>query len=219
MTTKLQTGIGLVLAVSVGGVGTAGCNRDVRLAGENVRTVTVHPVTHYGVTLDEHASPEQTVYVLLRAIRDDFLASNQTRREAALDKQFDVCAANVIAASNPIGISRDEYVYRAVNQWTPTVSHYVHGFETEWEKARGRFVKVGPKSGGDAESGARECQVLMQLDDPSGDPKARVVLVVGLAQDKGLWRTARLGFTPRARTLRSRTAATSPGKSTHPPGD
>jgi hypothetical protein len=206
------------LALLVGIGGASGCNRDVRLAGKGVKTVTVRPVTHYGVTLDEQASPEQTVYALLHAIRDDFIAMNKADRDAALGKQFDVCAANVIAASNPTSLGRDQYIHRAVTQWTPTVSHYASDFETDWEKAEGRFVRVGPKPTGEEDSAGQACQIFMEVNDPNGDPNSRAVLVVSLVLDQELWRVARVGFTSRARALKRRAVVVDPGKVAKAPG-
>ncbi|UCE59773.1 MAG: hypothetical protein JSU63_20315 [Phycisphaerales bacterium] len=180
-----------------------GCERNVRLSGKKIRSTTVGPVTHYGITLDEEASPEQTAFVLLRALRDDFLAPDDAAREAALDVQFDVCAANVIADSNPTSIGRDEFIHQMVHQWTPTVSHYVDDLETEWEEAKPRFVRTGPNPAGNGKEGVLECQILLELDEPGGEPGARVVLVVGLIQDTGLWRVLRVGFTPSTRSLGS----------------
>lgn len=180
-----------------------GCSRDARLAGRKLRSVTVGPITHYGTALDENASPEQVAYVLLRAIRDDFLASDEAGREAALDKQFDISAANVIEARNPTALSRDEFAYKVVHYWTPTVSHYVHDFETEWEKANERFVLNGPRPMKGSESGAMECEVLMDVEDPSGDKNAGVVMVIYLAQDSGFWRVLHLGFDATRRSIRN----------------
>ena len=75
------------------------CDRDARLAGRNLRNVTVRSVTHYDTTLDKNASPKQVTYVLLRAIRDDFKARTREEREAALDKQFDVSAGGVLTGA------------------------------------------------------------------------------------------------------------------------
>jgi len=190
-----------MLAASVGTAGAGGCRRDVRLADESIRHVTVRPVTHYGVTLDEQASPEQTAYVLLHAIKDDFLAPDKARREAALDIQFDICAANIIQGRNASSLERDEFIHHAVGQWTPTVSHYVHDFETEWEKAQARFLRIGPQPAKTSKTGVAQCQVLLEVGDPSGDPGARVVLAVSLARDNGLWRTTRLGFARASRSV------------------
>lgn len=178
-----------------------GCRRDVRLAGRDVRSVTVQSVTHFGVTLDEEASPQDVAYVLLRAIREDFLASSSTDRKAALDKQFDICAANVIKARNRTGLSGDEFVYNVVYRWTPTVAHYVDDFETDRTKASERLVPnyvAGDKA---ADPNVEECEVLMELDDPSGDPKAQVVVIVRLARDGGFWRVLNLSFDTGRRSM------------------
>ena len=117
-----------------------GCSGDARLAGQKIRTVTVRSVSLYGLTLDQQASPEQVAYVLLRAIRDDVSAKNREDRGAALDKEFDLCAAEVIQSKNYTSLPRDEFIHNVVYHWAPTVSHYVGDFETEWSKAAGRFV-------------------------------------------------------------------------------
>jgi hypothetical protein len=182
-------------------VNPAGCSRDVRLAGKNIRSVTVKPVTLYGVSLDENATPKDVVYVLLRAIREDFEAQTPEAREAALDKQFDICAANAIEARNRGSFDRDEFVHNVVYRWTPTVAHYVGDFETERSKASARLIRrVSKATAGD---GARfeETEVLMEVNDPSGDPSARVVMVVWLAKDKGMWRVVHLGFDPHTRSI------------------
>jgi len=178
------------------------CSRDARLVGRNVRKdVTVRAVTHYNVTLDEAATPEQVAYVALRAVRDDFLATDTEEREAALDRQFDVCAADVIATRNRTGLKRDEFVYAVVHRWTPTVSHYVADFETDWEAAAERFVRTDPRLSKESHSDAMECEVLMEVNDPSGDPSAHALLVVYLAQDGGFWRVIHLGFDPTRRSI------------------
>jgi hypothetical protein len=46
-----------------------------------------------------------------------------------------------------------------------------------------------------------ECEVLMEVDDPSGDPNARVVMIVYLARDKGFWRVLHLGFDQTRRSI------------------
>lgn len=192
--------IRITLAVGAAGLWCA-CGRDARLAGQKLHTATVKTVSYYGVNLDPNATPEQVAFVALRAIREDALAADSAEREAALDKQFDVCAANVIAGKNPSSLPRDEYVHGVVYHWTPTVAHYARELETEWAKASPRLVRRGPTAPKDAKEGAAECDVLMQLADPSGDPNASVVLVVWMVQDAGYWRVAHLGFDPTRRTL------------------
>lgn len=177
-----------------------GCSRDVRLSGREVPTVSVGSVSHFGMSLDEQATPQQVVFAALRAIRDDFHAKDRAARERAMAIQFDLCAANELAARNRTSASRDEFIFRVVNRWTPTVSHYVDRFETDWAKAEPRLVRRDqPPSEG--ESGAKACRVLMEVDDPSGDPTARVVLTAWLVRDSGFWRVMHFGFDAGRRSI------------------
>src|SRR5262245_25390863 len=114
----------------------AGCSRDVRLSGRNVPNVKVKAVTLYGQNLDETATAEQVVFAAMQAMREDFAAGKD--RDAALLKQFDLCAANVIRARNRGSLPADEFVYTVVYRWTPTVSHYLADFPKDWEAARAR---------------------------------------------------------------------------------
>lgn len=178
-----------------------GCNRDVRLAGRKVSHIEVKTVNHYNMNLDQQASPEQVAYVALRAIVDDFSATNKEEREAALQKQFDVTAANVIQSRNRTMLSRDEFLYNVVNHWTPTVSHYVQSFDADWDTMKSRLVRRNTKSGSSSDQDGDECAVTLEADDPSGDPLARVVVVVWMAKDSGFWRVVHLGFDPNHRKI------------------
>ncbi len=176
-----------------------GCSGDARLADKKVRSATVRSATHYGVTLDQQATPEQVAFVLLRAIRDDVSAESKQDRETALDVQFDLCAANAIQKKNPTTMPRDEFIHNVVYHWAPTVSHYVSDFDTEWEKASARLVRA--KLTTDSKGNPEECEVLMELSDPSGNPNARVVMVIWMARDEGYWRVMHLGFDPTRRSI------------------
>jgi hypothetical protein len=186
-----------------------GCSRDVRLAGRAVPHVQVRAVSHYGLTLDSRASPEQVGFVLLRAIREDVEAKTAAEREKALAVQFDLAAANVIQARNKTKMARDEFIYNVVYRWAPTVSHYVAQFDLEWEKMQPRLVRLDRAADQGAAPG--ECEVLMQLDDPGGDANAGAVLVVWLVQDSGLWRVTHLGFKPGMRKLQAASAPRAEG--------
>ena len=188
-----------VVAVVVVG----GCSRDANLAGKNVRSVQVQSVTHYGLTLHENAAPLKVAYVALRAIREDFVAKTPEEREVALGIQFDVCAANMIGNRNRTSISRDEFVYNVVYHWTPTVSHYVDQFPTDFQDAESRLIQstVRLMTG----EGARrmECDVRLALVDPDGDPNAGVELIVWLLQDEEFWRVTHVGFDRKKRPVSS----------------
>jgi hypothetical protein len=180
------------------------CGSDTRLAGRKVRIATVKTVSHYGVTLDEGATPQQVAYVLLRAIRDDVRAKNETEREEALDVQFDLCAAGVLAARNKTSLPRDQFIHNIVNHWAPTVAHYVGDFPLDWESASKRLISGAGASEKDAKKDA-EATVGIELADPSTDPSASAVMNIWMARDGAYWRVMHLGFDPTRRSL-SRTS-------------
>jgi len=207
MKMRMSSICGLVMVIACGAASWCGCGRDAQLAGEKLRHATVGTVTHFGVTLDQRTPAEQVAFVALRAIRDDFLAKTPADRDAALDKQFDVAAADVIAARNRTALSRDEIVHYVVTEWTPTVSHYVNDFETESENAVARMVNHGTtKPAGDD---MPECELAVEVADPNGDPNARMVMLIWLAKDNGYWRVLHFGFEPK-RTLAARNSAVPP---------
>ena len=202
--TKTTTAWGLALALLT--VATS-CQRDVRLAGKKIPKVTVRPVTMYGMTLDATASPEQVAFAALRAIREDFDAKDAAAREAALAKQFDLCAANHIDSRRSSSLERDEYIYNVVYRWTPTVSHYVGDFPAEWTSAQARLHRREPKLSNKTTGATEMTEVAMEVKDPGGEPDASVVLLVWLAKDDGLWRVSHFGFDRERRTVGAQSAS------------
>lgn len=192
--------LGAVLSI---GFACAGCNRDVRLAGESVpENVTVSSVTMYNLELDGQADPQMVAYAALRAIADDFRARSDAERQEALDKEFQLCAPEAISSRNRTNLSRDEWVFNVVHRWTPTVSHYISQFPSSFEEAKGRMVVRGRDLRSRHTDDATECAVLMEVADPSGQPEAQVVLVVWMAKEAGHWRVTHLGFDGERRSIR-----------------
>jgi hypothetical protein len=152
-------------------------------------------VSHYGITLDQASTPEQVAFVALRSIREDFFAATPEQRRAASDIQFDVAAADVISSRNKSSLTRDEYVHHVVSRWTPAVSHYAGNFEVEAPIALSRFTNRGLSKSSAAE--VAECELAMEVEDPSGDPAGKVVMLTWLAKDGGFWRVTHFGFEPR----------------------
>jgi len=193
-TGRVRIGSVAALAAVVACGWPCGCSRDVRLDKRELREVSVRTVTHYGLTLDQAADPESVAFVALSAIREDFEAGgDKVKREAALDKQFDVCAAEHIASQNHSSRSRAEFLLSVVRLWTPTVAHYVGDFPKTMEEARSRLVLRKLKT---AEGSIEQADVLMEVDDlaTGRDPNARVVLAVYLLKDGGYWRVTHVGF-------------------------
>ena len=185
------------LALALGLAFWCGCGHDTRLAGQKVRSVQVHTASLYGLTLDPKATPELVAFAALQAICEDVKAPTPKARDAALDKEFELAAADEIQSRNHSSMGRDEFIYNVVYRWAPTVSYYVSDFPSTWEQAEKRF---GPKKFSPApttqkdSSSPRECELPIEVADPGGDPNASVVILIWLAQDQGYWRVLHFGF-------------------------
>lgn len=179
-----------------------GCGRDARLAGQALPTdLTVRAVTHYGVTLDEKASPEEAGYVLLRALREDFEAKDAESRQRAMGVQYDVAAVNDLLALNPAELPAAEAIYGLVRSWAATVGHYAAQLPAEWETARDRLRVTAAQASKTGRAGVQECQLLYPVADPKGDARAGAILFVSLVQEQGMWRVRSVGFVPGRRAL------------------
>jgi hypothetical protein len=192
-------GAALLASLSAALLLNCGCGRDVRLSGKKLREVQVKPVSHFGLTLDEKATPEQVVFATFEAIKADVSARTQAEREAALDIQFDLAAANEIVAGRRTALEPEELLYNVVHQWTPTVSNYVADFPATLDDAAKRLVQRS--------AGPNEIELGMVVKAPGTDPKAQAVLLVWLAKDKGLWRILHFGFDNKQRALARRIPA------------
>jgi hypothetical protein len=64
-----------------------------------------------------------------------------------------------------------------------------------------RLVRRHLKSSQGGDNDFEQCEVVMEVDDPSGDPNARVVMIIWLARDNGFWRVVHLGFDATARSV------------------
>jgi len=190
----------MVLAAA-GCIAFIGCAKDAHLAGRKIPHVTVKAVTIDGVTLDQDAPPEAVAFAALQAIRDDFKAATPEERDAALARQFNLCAANVIEKHDRSSLGRDEFVYNVVYRWTPTVSHYVDDFPANQDEATERFV-VRPVSENERiDSKTEEVAVAMEVTPLGGDERSQVVMMIWLAKDSGFWRVVHLGFDQQRRSL------------------
>jgi len=183
-----------------------GCSRDARLADHQLRDTTAHSVTAYGQVLDESASPSQVVYVLLKAVADDYAAgADRDAREKALDIQFGVSAAEKIRDFDPRGdqvgeSERNEHLYRVVYHWAPVIGHYRSGFDDDYEAMAPRIrEEINP-------SDPTEAQVFVNMANPAdGDPK--LTGAVGwfkLTRERGFWRIYWIGFDTSTRDWTSR---------------
>jgi hypothetical protein len=165
----------------------------VRLAQEKLREPDVKTVSHYGLTLDEKAAPQEVAFAALQAIKADWGAKSDQEREAALDVQFELAAGNEIVKRNRTAFSEREFLYQVVSHWTPTVSYYVDDFPQTLEEASKRLV---PRSVAEDEA-----ELAMTVNAPGNPPEAQVVMLIWLAKDRGMWRVLHFGFDNKSRTL------------------
>ena len=191
---------GLYLAGGLAVLG--GCNDEGRLVGQRARHVEVGVVTDQGLTLDKEAGPKEVVYVLLRAIKDDLESGDDYEaREAAFDRQLNVCAPDTISQrSVRKQLGRDENVRRIVWHWAPTLAFYKDDFPPDWPTAGRRLLEARKLNDRDPD-GDQWTNVSLELQDPSGEPSASVVARFQLVREGGYWRVVRVGFSRRARHL------------------
>ena len=206
------------VTITLGAAFLTGCSPKEGASPSKFRSVTVQPVTHFGQVLDEGATAAQVAYVLLRAIREDALATSKEERKAAIDIQFDLAAVNIIQARNLTGLSREEYVDGVVRHWTPTVSYYAHDLESNWDKAQPRLRKTTSRQSDLGNGLTTECEILMELADPTGDPNAQVLMFIWMAKDHDLWRVIHLGFKNNVRSIADLRALAMAARSQAPAG-
>ncbi|MGB0716946.1 MAG: hypothetical protein ACPGXK_13775 [Phycisphaerae bacterium] len=191
----LKSTLWIMLPVSVLAI-VGGCTKKPARAPE------VGPVTLYGLDLNESATPKQVAYALTRAMRDDYLAESPEDRNAAIDKQFELSASDLLRASNPLSIDDNEFLHEIVYRWTPTVAYYVHDFDLTWEEADAKYRAVDLAKPINVRGTSHASKVvLVPLTDPVAGPAGSVVLMIRLVQDGKFWRVYRLEFDRKHRTI------------------
>ena len=137
---------------------------------------------------------------MLKAIRDDILAGgDQETRQAALDRQFAVCDPDYLfdaynrAYQDHAVYSRDEWVFKKVRLWAPTVSFYVAAFDFDFAKADA-LMSVRPTPRYEKWSG-ETAMVELPTPDPQGNPNAAVIIQIRMHKHADqYWRVFQIGF-------------------------
>jgi hypothetical protein len=170
----------------------------------------IEPVTAYGLTLDENATPEQVSYVLTRAIADDVKAAQAHKHDehkAAVDTQFKIAAYSVLekrvlGAKNSRGgpevstldPDRTEQIYEVVKQWGSIAAHYVPSFADTFDAAAAR-MDVEKES---STAATVTYKVSHAPDAATEDQRQPATLAFDLhkekAGDKSYWRVAMVDF-------------------------
>jgi hypothetical protein len=186
-----------------------GCERDARLAGREIPELLVRTVRDQGVELGPETAPQEVVFVLLRAIRDDVLAGpDREARRRALERQFAVCDPDYIhdwyrrTYGRRAVATREEWVFKRVSLWAPALAHYVDSFDFDLQTARSR-MRTGPTSEGERWPGETRL-VDLPVQDPAGEEGGDVLVRVRLHRHSlGYWRVFQVGFTKQRRPAAS----------------
>ena len=205
-----RRGWSVLLAVAIISAGMlTGCQKDIEIP-----PIEVKEVVAYSVTLDESASPQQVVYVLLRALRDDFEAAqakDRERQKEALKATFSVAAFSEIEkrlvrvfasggegkVGTGLGAHRDHKIYGVINHWTPIVGHYVRSFDLDQAEAVAK-MRVASLANGSSTHVYYDVSHDPQETDPA--KQQRATLDVELVKEKAsagsrmYWRVARVAF-------------------------
>lgn len=189
-------------------VGLGSCSgrdqEDAQIARVRSLTATVRTVTDAGLTLDENATPQQVVYAVLQAIKDDVRAGNdQDIRRQAIDRQLALCAPEEIdlrfGRSRSIE-SREEAIYRVVGQWGAVVSYYVDDLDANVESMTADMkVTTLPRDQANRAGTSELRKVILTLADPQApdDSTRRARLRIDVAKVSNHWRVCHIGYEPR----------------------
>jgi len=205
----------IVLPVAAAGAFWAGCASE-----EPAPRAVVKPVTAYGLTLDENATPKQVAFVLLRSIADDVQAAQAretNRQKEALRLTYSLAAYSTIARR--IGESqeqpteparsrvRDKRLYVSVKDWASIVAHYVASFDTDYAAAA-RKMHVRTQTTGTVHLLFDACHNPAETD-PARQETATIEIELTRepAGPLSYWRVAKVSFAPLA--TRTRPAARS----------
>jgi hypothetical protein len=196
-----------------------GCRQPVDIPPTDVKTVEA-----YGVKLDELATPQQVVYVLLRSIREDVEAAqagDRERQKQAFRTTFALGAYSEIerrlarglgeGKGDDLGELRDKRIHDVINHWAPIAAHYVRSFDLDEKTAVAAMHEAAASNG----SGASVVLYEVAHDPAATDPAARqpAILEVTLVRERATggsqeyWRVVRVAFRgPQGKTA-SRPAA------------
>ena len=183
----------------------SGCSEDARLAGRDIPHVEVRTVVDQGLSLGPEASPKQVAFALLRAIRDDVRAGGDLdARHQALQRQLAVCDPDYIYDryvrfyGDRAVAQRDEWVYKRVNLWAPTLAYYVDAFDFDLATAES-LMKEESADKADNWPGPTT-YVDLPVAHPGGIDGADVIVRVRLhrhGDEDGYWRVFSVGFAGR----------------------
>ena len=111
-------------------------------------------VTSHGMTLDENATPEQVVWVLLSAIREDVRTKVNSPEWKDLMKlqcrlaNVELLRSRADTSERGRHLDRDGLFFGIVRGWAPALNYYAESFDDEFEAAKAKMTsqsKIDPR--------------------------------------------------------------------------
>ncbi len=188
----------LALMIAAIGAGTIACGRNAKLAGHDIRDVSVGTISAYGKTLDQDATVQEVLYVLLNAVADDYEATDKVERDKAMEIQFGVCAPakikRALAGLRELGEQElKEGLYDAVRHWTPILAFYSHSFRDDFDTLSDRMHVIISEG---KEGQQAEADAYLNVPHPNAEdnPNAGAVARFFLVKEQGYWRVWWVGW-------------------------
>lgn len=137
----------LILAGLLALAGLAGgCTRSVEPPASDYLPQANEVVAAYGMTLDETATPEQTVWALLLAIRDDVATPiNSAKWQELIKLQCQLANVEVLRQRSEGGNEalrkrRQEIYFEVIKGWAAALNYYTEHFDPSLEQAQHRMT-------------------------------------------------------------------------------
>lgn len=174
-----------------------GC-KDPTLIGYKIEPVTSGPIQAYGMTLDEQSSPQDVVYAMFRAVRDDIAAAQDhdlKAQLAAINIQVGLAASewmhqhfqkSLQRKSMTVEVTPEQSVFKLIRFWAPMLGHYIDSVETEHDPA---VAEMSVRF----RSQQAEAEVLYNVSAHDGSP---ATVRVELLRESDCWRIKRVSFAP-----------------------
>ena len=175
---------------------TGGCD-DPSLAGKDVPSSEVRTVESHGRVLDPQAPPEDVVFVLLQAVREDVQAARDRDKEAAKkalrleaslaapEWMYSAYKRNLQRAAMPVEVRPDVAVFKLVRMWAPMLAHYADSFDRDYQAAvQNMLVRHQPD----------QVEAVVFYDVPTASVDSPATVKVELRKEQEHWRVRRISY-------------------------
>ncbi len=185
----------------------SGCDSRPKLEASDFLPASDEVVTAYGITLDEHATPEQSAWVLLMAARDDVRTAIHSPEWRELMKlQCRLADVELLRemVHKDAALSREKanaIFFRMIKTWASALNYYAEFIDDDFEAAKARMTlrnAVWPR----LPEGRRNIQVVQYVltakppGSPAGLDSAVTVQFLLSKTHKGYWRIYKLQLAP-----------------------